>query len=119
MGGGWPAWTWTGTLRNQALDRVAFIIRADPMYRTYATSGNPSELFEKASGWLIHIGEMELDDEKQEIIEREVTETMCRAIFGSNHIERVGLGLKMTINLCRRVFAGDDVGDDVPERTPE
>lgn len=117
MRGGWP--TWTGTFRSHALERMSFTIRADPMYRTYATSGNPSELFEKASGWLIHIGEMELDDARQEIIEREVTETMCRAMFGSNHIERVGLGLEMTIDLCRRVFAGDDVGEEVGERTPE
>lgn len=45
-------------------------------------------------GWLIHIKEMELNDEKEEIIEKEVAETMCRAIFGLNHIERVGLDLE-------------------------
>lgn len=89
------------------------------MYRTYATSGNPSELFDKASGWLNHIKDLELDDEKEGIIEREISETMCRAIFGSNRIERVGLSLDLTINLCRRIFAGDDIGDEVPERTLE
>ena len=70
MKGGWPAWTCTGISRNQALERMSFTIRADPMYRTYASSGNPSELFEKAAGWLVHIKEMDLDDEKEAIIER-------------------------------------------------
>ena len=62
---------------------------------------------------------MQLDDEKEEIIEREVAETMCRAIFGSNQIERVGLDLEMTMNLCRRTFGGEHVEEEVPDRTPE
>ncbi|MCJ1367425.1 hypothetical protein MMC16_006558 [Acarospora aff. strigata] len=117
MRGGWPAWR--GTFSKQARERMSFTIKADPMYRTYATSGNPTELFEKASGWLINIKMMDIDEEKEELIEREVTETMCRAIFGSNHIERVGLDLAVTINLCRRIFAGEDVGEEFAERTPE
>lgn len=88
--GGWPV--------------TSFILMADPMYRTYNTSGNPSELFEKASGWLIHMKEMELNDEKEVITEREVAGTMCRTTFGSNHIERFGLDIDMTMNLCRQIF---------------
>ncbi|KND94403.1 Adenosine monophosphate-protein transferase FICD-like protein [Tolypocladium ophioglossoides CBS 100239] len=36
---------------------------------------------------------------------------MVRAIFGSNMIERAGLGWDITVLLCRQIFAGEDIGE--------
>lgn len=40
---------------------------------------------------------------------------MVRAIFGSNMIERVGLGWEITAQPCRKIFDGEDIGE-IPER---
>ncbi|KAF4504633.1 hypothetical protein G6O67_008060 [Ophiocordyceps sinensis] len=36
---------------------------------------------------------------------------MIIAVFGSNMIERAGLGWDITLHLCRRIIAGEDVGE--------
>ncbi|XP_044717854.1 uncharacterized protein HRG_08496 [Hirsutella rhossiliensis] len=51
-----------------------------------------------------------LDKDQQEVVNNEIHETMSRAIFGSNMIERAGLGWDITVQLCRKVFAGEDIG---------
>ncbi len=40
---------------------------------------------------------------------------MIRAIFRSNMIERAGLGLDITTQLCRQVFAGEEP-ETIPKR---
>ena len=44
----------------------------------------------------------------------EIHDTTIRAIFGSNMIERAGLGWDITASLCREVFAGNSISD-IPE----
>ena len=57
-------------------------------------------------------------DGKNEILTKEIHEAMIRAIFGSNQIERAGLDLDLTVHLCRKVFAGEFIGE-LSERDPD
>jgi hypothetical protein len=58
------------------------------------------------------------DESQCTIIQYILVESMVRAIFGSNQIEHAGLGLDITVDLCRKVFRGEVV-DDTGERTPD
>jgi hypothetical protein len=89
------------------------------MYRTYESSGDPQLLFAKASAWLLNIKGYEIDSEKEEVVFRELRENMCQAVFGSNFIERVGLGLDVTTNLCQQIFNGEHIDDCIGEKSKE
>ncbi|KAI9688696.1 MAG: hypothetical protein M1822_001053 [Bathelium mastoideum] len=49
-------------------------------------------------------------------VESVMLEQMCQVIFGSNQIERVGLGLNETLSLCQAIFRGEQ-GVTYSERT--
>lgn len=102
---GWPS------MSQRTREQVSMTIRADDIYREYARDQDPQKLFEKATQWISTIQLTPLDDEKQELVSKEIHEAMLRAIFGSNMIERAGLGLDITIYLCRKIFSGEDIGE--------
>ncbi|TQN68487.1 hypothetical protein CSHISOI_06947 [Colletotrichum shisoi] len=105
---GWP-------VRDQETKEVVSI-RPDDIYTQHSSDQNPLKLFEKASSWLAIIQEKKTDQVQTDLILKETQDAVIRAIFGSNKIERAGLGWNITLNLCQSVFAGEYVGD-VPERT--
>ncbi|KAF7543066.1 hypothetical protein G7Z17_g11037 [Cylindrodendrum hubeiense] len=91
-------------------ENVPMTVRADDIYRQYAYDQDPKKLFEKATNWITAIQTTAPDNAQKGIIANEIEETMVRAIFGSNMIERAGLGWDITVQLCKRIFAGEDIG---------
>lgn len=108
------------TLQRQWPDRegVAMTIRADNVYRTYATGQDPASLFKKAVNYMDSAKAIERNQAQQDLLNREVEDMLMHAIFGSNRIEQAGLSLDVTIHLCRKILRGEDVGE-ITERTPE
>lgn len=97
---------------------LSVTIRADDVYREYAQDEDPQKLFDKAAGWIQSMQNTPMDDHKRDIISEEIDSAMIRAIFGSNMIERAGLNLDITIQLCKKIFAGEDVHEFL-ERDPD
>lgn len=80
-------------------------IHADDIYREKAEV----KAVEQVASWLSTIQQAIVDVASREnIITKELEESMIRAIFGSNQIERAGLNLEITVQLCRKVLAGED-----------
>jgi hypothetical protein len=104
----WPAIT-----KNVHMDHM------DDVYSVVPFSGeDPSELFEKASGWLILLHSLPQDQKSRvDVIERQLRLSMIDAVFGSNQIDGAGLDPHMTAGLCDRVFGGEDV-KIINENTP-
>ncbi|KAI8295062.1 Fic/DOC family protein [Colletotrichum sp. SAR 10_98] len=109
---GWPV------SAQDAKEVMSMTIRADDVYLQYSSDQDPKKLFEKASAWLNIIQEKNIGTENVDMILKETQDAIIRAIFGSNMIERAGLGWEITVHLCRKIFAGEEVGD-IPERTEE
>lgn len=86
-----------------------FVIRPDDLYCQRPDAQQPGELFTKAGTWLEVIQNAPLD-KIQGVATKEIQDSMVRAIFGSNQIERAGLNLDITTHLCRRILNGEDVG---------
>ncbi|KAH6982067.1 fic/DOC family protein [Ilyonectria sp. MPI-CAGE-AT-0026] len=95
---------------NKSMEQMSMTIRADDVYRQYARDQDPKQLFEKATNWIMAVQTTALDNDQQDLVANEIQETMVRAIFGSNMIERAGLGWDITVQLCRKIFAGEDIG---------
>ncbi|KAH7127857.1 fido domain-containing protein [Dactylonectria estremocensis] len=91
-------------------ESMAMTIRADNVYRQYARDQDPHKLFDKAINWISAIQTTSLDAAQGDVIASEIQDAMVRAIFGSNMIERAGLSWDITVQLCRRIFAGEDIG---------
>ncbi|ATY64289.1 Filamentation induced by cAMP death on curing [Cordyceps militaris] len=103
---------------SPAMEDVSMTIRADNIYRTYATGQDPAALFNKAISYMNSVKSISQSEEEQALIRSEVEAMMMHAIFGSNTIEHAGLNLDITLHLCREILRGEDVGE-IDERTPE
>ncbi|VUC36826.1 unnamed protein product [Clonostachys rosea] len=84
-------------------------IRPGDVYCQRPDVQQPDELFKKAKTWLEVIQDAPRD-ELQDVVTKDIQESMIRAIFGSNQIERAGLNQTITNHLCRRILNGEDVG---------
>lgn len=103
---------WPPTLRTA--EQASMTIHADDIYE-YVQDQHPRKLFEKAANWISVPQLTKFNDAQQEVVNEEIHEAMVRAIFGSNMIERVGLGWEITAQPCRKIFDGEDIGE-IPER---
>ncbi|KAF5613814.1 fic doc family [Fusarium subglutinans] len=75
----------------------------DNVYRTYEDDQNPEALFGKALRYLTSL-RVNHTSEQQEIIHTEVMESLFHAIYGSNSIEKAGLGWDATRYLCYKTL---------------
>ncbi|CAG9942186.1 unnamed protein product [Clonostachys rosea f. rosea IK726] len=107
---GWPS------ASKDSVAPVYMTIHSDGIYCQRADIQQPEELFAKAKNWL-EVIQNTPHDEIQDVVTKEIQESMIRAIFGSNQIERAGLNLDITIYLCRKILNGEDVGP-ITERDP-
>ncbi|KAI9793671.1 MAG: hypothetical protein M1816_007566 [Peltula sp. TS41687] len=117
---GWPNWTSLSRATGKPSEMLAFTITMNSAYRQIANTEDPTTLFEKASGYLLNIRDMmkTTEAQKSDVLEKNLVQQMSHVVFGSNHIERVGLGLDETIKICEAVFRGEDVDpNDVDERS--
>ncbi|PHH80190.1 hypothetical protein CDD80_2561 [Ophiocordyceps camponoti-rufipedis] len=92
-------------------------IHADDVYRNYGKDENPKQLFEKASQWMRTMRRLDYGPPQYDIIDQEIHEAIVRAIYGSNAIEGAGLDLDTTVQLCRKLLRGEDLGE-IPDTTP-
>ncbi|OAA60639.1 Filamentation induced protein by cAMP/death on curing [Cordyceps fumosorosea ARSEF 2679] len=100
------------------MENVSMTIRADNVYRTYATGQDPATLFKKATSYMDSAKATSRNEEQEQTLNTQLEDLMLHAIFGSNRIESAGLNLDITVHLCRKILRGEDVGE-ITERTPE
>ncbi|KAJ0164571.1 hypothetical protein CTA2_686 [Colletotrichum tanaceti] len=91
-------------------------VRADDVYSQHSSDQTAQMLFEKASSWLTAIREKRLDQVQIDLVLKETRDALIRAIYGSNKIERAGLGWDMTVHLCQGIFAGEDIPERISTR---
>jgi fido (protein-threonine AMPylation protein) len=119
---GWPFW---GSVRKSGpgvSQRRNFTFKMDANYLAYEEYQDNNSAFRKAEAMIEEIeGLIQPQDEKAiAAYERTIEDDMSLAIFGSNYIERVGAKLLDTINICKRVFTGEQINAaDLPPRDAE
>ena len=99
---------------------LPFTLRMSQDYRIYddrwrldkAVKDEPVDVsaeFEASQGIMTEIAGM-LNSQQilPKNMEKIITEEMAKVVFGSNKIERLGLGLDETFRLCLAVFEGDE-----------
>ncbi|KAI3320765.1 hypothetical protein HD806DRAFT_537833 [Xylariaceae sp. AK1471] len=93
-------------------------ITFNDIYYPHGNIQDPCRVLEQASAWLTNIRNQPNDELKAAVVEKELSKALCRAVFGSNAIERVGLGRDVTLDLYRQVFSCEAVAE-VDENTSE
>ncbi|KAJ6256971.1 hypothetical protein Dda_7854 [Drechslerella dactyloides] len=129
---GHPAWPKWATLRRPGADAAAaglplefnIKIQAGVMDYTKASSkeGTAEEVFADAANSIAAIRKAtsEMAPASLGELQEELVDQMIRVVFGSNLVERAGLGLDETVTLCRTVFAGNWSDDlESPARPTE
>ncbi|KAK5989974.1 hypothetical protein PT974_08237 [Cladobotryum mycophilum] len=109
----WPS------LSGSERKTFSLALHAEDVYQTNSTNTqDPKKLFEKASQYLDTLREMSRSQNQNELLENQIHDMMIHAVFGSNCIERAGLGLDATVQLCKKVLNGETL-PDIVERSPE
>ena len=75
----------------------------------------PQEIFEKTINFIDEV-QNKLNERGTNygmgVISKSLTSYLATVIFGSNCIERAGLGLEETINICEQIFRGECVDSE-------
>lgn len=93
-------------------------------YRRYSDDHDePNVIFNRSKAILDDVkailSHTEDDSEQLNTYGRFTADSMAHVVYGSNHIERAGMGLDETLSICRDIFDGLDVdAANVDERTP-
>jgi hypothetical protein len=116
---GWASWGSESTASESS--RLFFTIKMDSRTRAYVPidGGDPGKLFERALCFIQNIQEKVNDkgDDGLKVMSKTLTKQMIDVVFGSNAIERAGLGLEETVKICDRIFRGEIVDpESIPER---
>lgn len=84
---------------------ASITLSADRVY-----SEDPSDIIGQIGRWTAYIQQTVSPDipRRDDIILREICDSMTRAIFGSNQIERAGLKFDLTMHICAIILAGED-----------
>jgi hypothetical protein len=120
---GWPNWT-PSVSKGAAIEppsQLFFTIKMDSRTRAYVPidDDKPEEIFQKAMTFFKNIREKinYKGDDGIKIVSQVLTRELINVIFGSNAIERAGLGLDETVKICERIFRGEVVDpEEIPER---
>ncbi|KNG85975.1 hypothetical protein ANOM_006099 [Aspergillus nomiae NRRL 13137] len=100
--------------------RLFYTIAMDSTTRAYIPLDQdlPIDMFKKATDFYNVIQEKlkERGSDGVTLLGEILTRHLGTVIFGSNYIERAGLNLEETINICERIFRGEYVD---PEHIPE
>lgn len=99
---------WLGMTRREA----SMTIQTDSVYRTYTKDQDPSAIFDKVTGFLQALRGGQRSQHQNEVLIKEIH------ILGSNRIENAGLGLDVTLHLCRKILRREPV-ENIDERTPD
>ena len=93
----------------------------DESYDYFHCSGDPEELFHKTNSLLeeVRVMMVALSSQQERAYEDYLAESFSDLVFGSNFIERAGSDYDITARLCRRIFAGQPVSDNIGEWDPE
>jgi fido (protein-threonine AMPylation protein) len=100
---------------------ATFTVRMDEPYDYFHCSENPQELFDETNGLFEEVQMMmaALSNQQEEAYQDYLTDNLVDLVFGSNFIEKAGSNYDITVRLCRKIFAGEAVPDEIDERDPE
>jgi len=84
-------------------------LQMDSIYRVYDENQDPVKDFDKVKQYSTEIARLTSQFGGSSITEKNIHKEMTSVVFGSNTIERVGLGRDDTVEICQRVFRGDRV----------
>ncbi|KAA6410551.1 MAG: hypothetical protein FRX48_05973 [Lasallia pustulata] len=115
----WPHW---GSIRDRP-KRATFTVKMDDLYRYPLDEilQQPDDAFNISQQCFADIQKIlaKPTTAQRDSYEAYLKESFMNFIFGSNLIERVGLGYDQTVRICERVLAGEDVPAEIEPRTSE
>ncbi|KAL9594657.1 MAG: hypothetical protein Q9219_006918 [cf. Caloplaca sp. 3 TL-2023] len=112
----WPRWTLAKTGKE-----LNFTFKISDLYRQMGDSSEVKANFEATQASFERISKnfaQQTLDPNEKMFEW-IESSMIEAIFGSNAIERAGHGFDFTLDICKRIFRGQEVPDTIDPREPE
>ncbi|KAF4550169.1 Hypothetical protein D9617_18g033600 [Elsinoe fawcettii] len=98
-----------------------FTVRMNGAYLIMSGSDDPEILFETTEAFREEMLQA-LDNihaANQNNIKEHMASTLARLVFGSNLIEHAGSNFDITLRICRKIFEGKSVAENISEREPE
>jgi len=108
------------TIRAKLNSKAKLTLKIDPNYDYYRFTPDPDDVFSESVKYLNEIQRLVVDLKDQDITyEDHLIESMSMMIFTSNSLENAGSSHLITLRLCKDIFAGREVPENVKERNPE
>lgn len=80
-----------------------------------------SDIFEEMAGYAEDVSKMvqSLTRSQEAAIDEHLADQISRIVFSSNFIENAGAGRNITVKICKTIFKGEAVPDEIGESDPE
>jgi hypothetical protein len=99
------------TVRN-----AKFTINMGDVYDYNILQEDPSQVHNEFRTCITDIADgLNQSKDKEAIFDEHFTDELARMVYGSNMIEVAGGGVDITVKLCKAIFRGDEVPDDIDE----
>ncbi|KAL2065449.1 hypothetical protein VTL71DRAFT_3119 [Oculimacula yallundae] len=124
-GAGFPSWKTLRGLSSSTAEECKFILHMNDNYHYYKPEQEKHNVVFERSSAIIQELKTIFDTAKEDndllsAYTEFTADTMAHMVYGSNMQEKAGMGLDETINLCRRVFAGENIDPNgIEERSSE
>ncbi|KAG0646034.1 Adenosine monophosphate-transferase [Hyphodiscus hymeniophilus] len=108
------------TIRAKLPSNAKLIWKMDPNYDYNRFTPDPDEVFEECVGYFGKVQPLiiNLKDEDQSYNDY-LVESMVMMIFTSNYLENAGSSQPITLRICKEIFAGRELPEEIGERDTE
>lgn len=99
------------------LSKATFTINMGDAYDCNVLQETPDQLHHELRKYTSDVaGELSRSKDKETGFDEHFTSELARMVYGSNMIEIAGGGVDITLKLCKPVFQGKEVPEDITER---
>ncbi|KAK0121710.1 hypothetical protein ONS95_009995 [Cadophora gregata] len=95
--------------------KAKFTLKPDLLYDYFRFTPDPDEVFAESVSYFGDVWKLLQDlKEKDDSYEQYLVESMVMMIFQSNDLEKAGSSHEVTMKLCKKIFAGEELAVEIP-----
>ncbi|KAG4421629.1 hypothetical protein IFR04_005248 [Cadophora malorum] len=94
--------------------KARFTLKPDLLYDYFRFTPDPDEVFAESASYYGDVWQLLQDlKEQDDTYESYLVESMVMMIFQSNDLEKAGSSHEVTLKICKRIFAGEEIAEEV------
>ncbi|KAF4343255.1 hypothetical protein FBEOM_2846 [Fusarium beomiforme] len=105
---------------QSTLSKASFTINMGDAYDYKILHESPEQLHQELHKYISDVADgLKQSKDNETALDEHITAELARMVYGSNMIEVAGGGVDITLKLCKDVFRGKELSEEIDERDPD